>query len=63
MGLIYIKRFTKKERRYTPEMGMFLANVTYIKKFFLGVPLKTMHKYRETYYGKTKDCLECVLAH
>jgi hypothetical protein len=25
------------------------------------ITLKTIHKYRQTYYGKIKDCEECVL--
>lgn len=43
-------------------MGSISVKVTYIKKMLLGlIPLKTLHKYRETYYGKVKDCEDCVL--
>jgi negative regulator of genetic competence, sporulation and motility len=62
MELIYIKRRTKKEKRYTTEMGMFTARVTYIKKMAFGLSLKTLHKYRETYYGEVKDCSQCSLS-
>lgn len=63
MKLISIKRETKPEGRFTRKMGSFTTNVTYIKKHFLNfVPIKTVHKYRETYYGKVKDCEECNLA-
>lgn len=62
MKLIQVKRETKLEGRFTPKMGSFQTNVTYIKKHFLNIPFKTLHKYRETYYGKIKDCEECVLA-
>ncbi|QIJ89309.1 hypothetical protein C7H62_1500 [Mesoflavibacter sp. HG96] len=43
-------------------MGKLTAKVTYIKKHLLGIPFKTLHKYRETYYGEVKDCIDCNLA-
>jgi hypothetical protein len=61
MKLISIKRETKAEGRFTVKMGALVTNVTYIKKQFLSIPYKTIHKYRETYYGKVKDCEECNL--
>jgi hypothetical protein len=27
----------------------------------LGLPIKTLHKYRETYYGEVKNCDDCML--
>jgi len=62
MKLISIKRETKNEERFTPKMGVLQTKVTYIKKQFLNLPYKTLHKYRETYYGEIKDCEDCVLA-
>ncbi len=62
MKLIKIKRRTKKEKRFTQEMGMLTAKVVYIRKTFLNIPFKTLHKYRETYYGEIKDCEECRLS-
>lgn len=62
MKLISIKRQTKPEERFTPKMGLLQTRVTYIKKQFLNIPIKTIHKYRETYYGKIKDCTDCNLA-
>lgn len=62
MKLITVKRETKVEKRFTPKMGELLTKVTYIKKQFLSIPVKTVHKYRETYYGKIKDCESCELA-
>lgn len=41
---------------------MFLARVTYIKTYVLGIPVRTLHKYRETYYGEVKDCDQCTLS-
>jgi hypothetical protein len=62
MKLISIKRKTRPEERFTPKMGLLQTKVTYIKKQFLNIPFKTLHKYRETYYGEIKDCEECNLA-
>ena len=62
MKLISIKRETKVEGRFTKKMGVLQTNVTYIKKQFLSIPYKTLHKYRETYYGDIKDCDDCELA-
>ena len=61
MKLIYIKRKTIKEKRYSIPMGELTIRVTYIKKYFLGFPIKVIHKYRETYYGEVKDCEDCML--
>ena len=61
MKLATIKRETKTESRYSPKMGVLVTSVTYVKRQVLGIPLKTLHKYRETYYGEVKDCEECNL--
>ena len=61
MKLVRIDRKTRVEKRYTPEMGRLLTRVTYIRKKLLGVSYRTLHKYRETYYGEVKDCRECVI--
>ena len=61
MKIVYIKRKTTIEKRYSVSMGELTIKVTYIKKYLLGLPLKTIHKYRETYYGEVKDCNECIL--
>jgi hypothetical protein len=61
MKIIEIKRKTKTEKRYSKKMGELTTKVTYIKKYFMGLPVKTLHKYRETYYGKVKDCNDCIL--
>ena len=43
-------------------MGELQTKVTYIKRLFLTIPIETIHKYRETYYGEVKDCEDCQLA-
>ncbi|GEQ86887.1 hypothetical protein ULMS_23950 [Patiriisocius marinistellae] len=59
MKLIKIRRKTRTEKRFSPAMGILTANVTYVKKTVLSIPVKTLHKYRETYYGEVKDCEDC----
>ncbi|WP_224484053.1 hypothetical protein [Robertkochia aurantiaca] len=62
MSLIKIQRKTRYEKRYSPKMGSINVRVTYIRKAILGmIPYMTLHKYRGTYYGKVKDCEECVI--
>ena len=61
MRLIEVKRKTRYEKRYSQSMGKLTTKVTRIKKYLLGIPVKTMHKYRETYYGEVKDCEDCNL--
>jgi hypothetical protein len=61
MKIIDIERKTKTEKRYSRKMGELLTKVTYIKKRFLGLPIKTLHKYRETYYGEMKNCDDCKI--
>lgn len=43
-------------------MGRLSTQVTRIQKVFFGIPIQTVHKYRETYNGKVKDCEECVIS-
>ena len=62
MKLLHVKRRTKIEKRYHRKMGILSTNVTYIKKYIFNIPVKTLHKYRETYYGEVKDCRECSIA-
>lgn len=61
MKIIEIKRNTEIEKRYSRNMGELTTKVTYVKRYFLGLPVKTLHKYRETYYGEVKDCDDCIL--
>ncbi|MCF7560280.1 hypothetical protein L3X39_06475 [Sabulilitoribacter multivorans] len=61
MKIIQIKRKTQVEKRHTVKMGELTTKVTYIKKYLFGLPIKTLHKYRETYYGEVKDTKDCML--
>ncbi|MAT89941.1 MAG: hypothetical protein CMC35_04545 [Flavobacteriaceae bacterium] len=62
MKLVTVRRKTKQEKRFSEKMGILTANVVYIQKRFLNIPVKTVHKYRETYYGEIKDCKSCTLS-
>jgi hypothetical protein len=61
MKIIKIKRITQVEKRHTVKMGELTTKVTYIKRCLFGIPVKTLHKYRETYYGEVKDTKDCML--
>lgn len=62
MQLVSVRRKTKKEKRFSQDMGILTTNVVYIQKTLLNIPVKTLHKYRETYYGEVKDCEECRIS-
>ena len=61
MKIIHIKRKTKYQKYYSSAMGMLNSRVTTIKKYFLFIPLETIHQYRETYNGNIKNCDDCNL--
>lgn len=61
MKIISVRRKTVVEKRHTIRMGELTTKVTYIKRHLLGLPIKTLHKYRETYYGEVKDSKDCML--
>jgi len=62
MKVFSIIRHTRTEPRYHKNMGILTTNVTTIKRTLLGIPYETLHKYRETYHGKIKDCDDCILS-
>lgn len=61
MKLIHVKRKTKTENSYTQKMGILKTNVTRIRRYFLHIPITTLHTYRQTYYGEVKNLDECSL--
>jgi len=61
MKIIQIKRKTSYEKIHSVKMGQLTSKVTHIKKYLFGLPIKTLHKYRETYYGEVKDYKDCIL--
>lgn len=56
-----IKRKTKYEKRYHPNMGKLECKVTRVYRTFLGVAFKEIRAQRETYYGQTKELKDCKL--
>ncbi len=56
------RRKSRFENRYHPKMGRLSAQVTRIQQCILGIPFKTIHKYRETYNGEIKDCKDCNIS-
>ena len=62
MQLTKVRRRTRQRKYFTEDMGMLNAKVTQIQKTFLNIPVKTIHEYRETYYGEVKDTEECTLS-
>ncbi|MCL5129650.1 MULTISPECIES: hypothetical protein [unclassified Algibacter] len=61
MKIIRVKRNTTYEKIHSVKMGELTSKVTHIKKYLFGLPIKTLHKYRETYYGEVKDDKDCIL--
>ena len=59
---ITIQRKTKQESRFHPKMGALSTQVTRIQKTIFGLPIQTLHKYRETYHGQMKDCVDCKIS-
>ena len=60
--LIGTVRKSRFENRFHPNMGRLCTQVTRIQRHFLGIPYKTLHKYRETYSGEVKDCEDCTIS-
>lgn len=59
MKLLKVLRKSTFENRFSPKMGRLISKVTRIKLLLLGIPIKTIHEYRDTYYGKVKDVEDC----
>ncbi|MDO6758798.1 hypothetical protein Q4566_01190 [Tamlana sp. 2_MG-2023] len=55
MKILYIKRQTEYEKRYSIKMGQLITKVTSIKKYLFGMPVKTLRTNKETYYKEVKD--------
>lgn len=56
-----IKRKTKRETRFHPEMGLLNTHVTRIQRVWLGVFPENLHVYRATYHGAVKSTENCRL--
>jgi len=55
-----VKRKSVFENRHHKKMGLLKGRVTRIKLYLFGIiPIRTIHEYRETYYGEIKDIKDC----
>lgn len=61
MRILYIKRKTIYEKGQKFKMGELTTKITHIKKYLFGLPIKTLRKYKETYYCEVKDGNESML--
>jgi len=59
MKLLRVRRKTKKG--YNSTMGLLTTRVSSIKKYLMGIPIQTLQKNRETYYGEIKSSSDCIL--
>ncbi len=61
MKIIYIKRESNVKEVYRTRLGKLNSKVTCIKKYFLGMPFKTVHKYTHTFFTKKNSNVERML--
>lgn len=61
MKFIYIKRHSVIEEIYRTKAGLLNSKVTSITKYFMGIPIKQLHSYKQTYYGIKNNAVEKML--
>lgn len=61
MKIIQIKRNTIYKKQYSIIMGELVTKITYIQKYLFGLPIQTLYKHKESYYGYLKDSKEGML--
>ena len=61
MKLIYIKRESNIKELYRIRTGLMKSIVTSITKYFMGVPIKTIHSYKQIYQGRKNNAIEKML--
>ncbi|TDT43734.1 hypothetical protein CLV90_2857 [Maribacter spongiicola] len=61
MKFIYIKRESTTKELYRTRNGLKKSKVTSITKYFMGIPVKTLHTYRQIYYGRKNNAIEKML--
>tara|TARA_Y100000780_G_scaffold90289_1_gene82008 strand:+ start:96421 stop:96642 length:222 start_codon:yes stop_codon:yes gene_type:complete len=61
MKLIYIKRESNIKELYRTRTGLMKSKVTSITKYFMGVPIKTIHSYKQIYQGRKNNAIEKML--
>lgn len=61
MKFIYIKRKSTTKELYRTRTGLMKAKVTNITKYFMGMPIKTIHTYKQIYQGRKNNAIEKML--
>ncbi|MEP2059298.1 MAG: hypothetical protein ABJJ05_15915 [Maribacter litoralis] len=61
MKLIYIKRESNIKELYRTRTGLMKSKVTSITKYFIGIPVKTIHTYKQIYQGRKNNAIEKML--
>ena len=60
--VIRLKRETIRKTYHHYKMGSLTVPVISIYKTIFGIKYSKVYEYRETYFGKIKDCENCNLA-
>ncbi|WP_091620304.1 hypothetical protein [Maribacter orientalis] len=61
MKFIYVKRQSSTKELYRTRTSLKNLKVTSITKYFLGIPIKKVHTYRQIYYGRKNNAIEKML--
>lgn len=61
MKLFYIKRQSVTKELYRTKTGLKNSKVTSITKYFLGIPIKQLHNYKQIYYRRKNNAVEKML--
>ncbi|SKB84327.1 hypothetical protein SAMN05660866_03550 [Maribacter arcticus] len=61
MKFIYIKRQSITKELYRTQTGLRNSKVTSITKYFMGIPIKQIHNYKQIYYGRKNNAIEKML--
>lgn len=61
MKFFYIKRRSVVREIYRTRVGLLNSKVTSVTKYFLGIPIKKVHTYKQTYYGVKDNAIEKML--
>ncbi|MEP2281060.1 hypothetical protein [Maribacter sp.] len=61
MKLFYIRRESNTKELYRTRNGLKKSKVTSITKYFMGIPIKTLHTYRQIYHRRKNNAVEKML--
>lgn len=61
MKFIQIRRKTTYQKRSSRKMFEIITRITYVKRYLLGLPIKTILKTKEMYFEDKKICKDTML--